>query len=577
MGVVYRAEHVQISKVMAIKLLHREVEDNPENVARFHREAEAASRLDHPNTVQVFDFGRTDAGSLYLTMEYVDGRDLGKIISREGPIPFGRVAYLCAQVAGSIADAHAAGVIHRDLKPENIVITDGRDGERPRVLDFGLAKLFEGKVGTQITSSGTIVGTPYYMSPEQIQGHELDPRSDIYAMGAIMYECVVGAPPFDAPNAVGILSKHLSEPAKAPSARSPSSVPPEADEIILRCLEKDPERRYQTAEALRHALIEYLTDVGSEDWKMSAGTSGASNSGARRVDDLDRLLRRRRRPWLWVVGVCLVAAAVGVWQAFGGGPSEHEPNHLLSEANRLAPDEQMQAHLGKRLDEGNGDVDLFSIRHEGPERAAEIEVSSIPNMDVVVELLEPGVEEPIFVADSRGLGQGERLPNVPLPAGLSLIRVRERSDEGRLPTENVSDAYYVRWSPIPDDPGYEQELNDTLERAERLALGRERRAWIGWPGDVDSFCLSEAADSVIAQVSALSEVDLVLRVVDRHSERSKKVDHKGPGRGETSDTWRSAEAGQLCIEISADPSDERGRTAQPDATYGVRFIRAPAP
>ena len=114
MGVVYRAEHVQISKVMAIKLLHREVEDNPENVARFHREAEAASRLDHPNTVQVFDFGRTDAGSLYLTMEYVDGRDLGKIISREGPIPFGRVAYLCAQVAGSIADAHAAGVIHRD-------------------------------------------------------------------------------------------------------------------------------------------------------------------------------------------------------------------------------------------------------------------------------------------------------------------------------------------------------------------------------------------------------------------------------------------------------------------------------
>ena len=163
MGVVYRAEHVQISKLMAIKLLHREVEDDPQNVARFQREAEAASRLDHPNTVQVFDFGRTDAGSLYLTMEYVDGRDLGKIIAQEGTIPFGRVAYLCAQVAGSIADAHAAGVIHRDLKPENIVITEGRDGERPRVLDFGLAKLFEGKVGTQITSSGTIVGTPYYM------------------------------------------------------------------------------------------------------------------------------------------------------------------------------------------------------------------------------------------------------------------------------------------------------------------------------------------------------------------------------------------------------------------------------
>ena len=154
MGVVYRAEHVQISKVMAIKLLHREVEDNPENVARFHREAEAASRLDHPNTVQVFDFGRTDAGSLYLTMEYVDGRDLGKIISREGPIPFGRVAYLCAQVAGSIADAHAAGVIHRDLKPENIVVTELRSGsDFVKVLDFGIAKLRE-EGGQKLTQTG---------------------------------------------------------------------------------------------------------------------------------------------------------------------------------------------------------------------------------------------------------------------------------------------------------------------------------------------------------------------------------------------------------------------------------------
>jgi len=575
MGTVYRAEHVQISKVMAIKLLHRELEDNPENVARFQLEAEAASRLNHPNTVHVFDFGRTKSGSLYLAMEHVDGEDLGKAIGRDGAIPFGRVAYLCAQVAGSVADAHAAGVIHRDLKPENIVIKQGRDGERPKVLDFGLAKLFEGKLGTQITSSGTIVGTPYYMSPEQIQGQELDPRSDVYAMGAIMYECVVGAPPFEAPNPVGVLSKHLSEEPPAPSSRSPLSVPAEADEIILKCLQKDPDHRYQTAEELRQALIDYLTAVGSEDWKMAADAHGASSSGTRRVDDLDGGFRPNRRRWLWLLALVLVAVGVGAWQWLARGPSEREPNHLPNQATRLPADSEMEAYLGKRLDEGTGDVDLFAIQHIGTERAAEIEVSSIPNMDVIVELLMPGVDEPIVVADSRGLGQGERLPNVPVEPGQFLIRVRERTSENALPTENVSDAYFVRWNPLPDDPAYERELNDSLERAESLGLGEERRAWIGWPGDVDTFCLADDADHVLAQVSALAEVDLILRVVDQRTERSRKVDDKGPGRGETGKPWRNITAGKLCIEVSADASDEEGRAAQPDATYGVRFIRPP--
>ena len=328
MGTVYRAEHVQISKVMAIKLLHHEVEQNPENVARFHREAEAASRLNHPNTVHVFDFGRTKGGSLYLVMEYVDGDDLGKVIAREGAMPFGRVAYLSAQVSGSIADAHAAGVIHRDLKPENIVIAHGRDGERPKVLDFGLAKLFEGNVEAQVTSSGTIVGTPYYMSPEQIQGHELDGRSDVYAMGAIMYECVVAEPPFDAPNPVGVLSKHLSEEPTLPSQRSPISVPAEADEIIMRCLQKDPEDRYQTVEELRQALIHYLTTVGTGDWRLSTVATASAKSGTRRVGELDSLFTRKRRPWLWISLLLLAAGGVAAWQLATRGPSEREPNHF---------------------------------------------------------------------------------------------------------------------------------------------------------------------------------------------------------------------------------------------------------
>ena len=167
------------------------------------------------------------------------------------------------------------------------------------------------------------------------------------------------------------------------------------------------------------------------------------------------------------------------------------------------------------------------------------------------------------------------MPNIPVEPGKYLIRVRERPAEGELPTENVSDEYYVRWELLADDPTFERELNDSLELAEPLELGVERRAWIGWPGDVDTFCLDRDAERVIAQVSALAEVDLVLRVVDRRTERSRKIDDKGVGRGETSKEWRSADAGKLCIEVSADPLDDKGRNAQPDETYGVRFITAP--
>jgi hypothetical protein len=278
-----------------------------------------------------------------------------------------------------------------------------------------------------------------------------------------------------------------------------------------------------------------------------------------------------------VLSIALVAGAgVLAWQLATRGPSEKEPNHSANIATSLPENTEMEAYLGQRLSEELGDVDLFEIQHLGTERrAAELEVSSIPNMDVLLELLRPGQDEPLIVADSLGLGEGERLPNVPIEPGKYLIRVREPSVEGELPTENVSDAYYVRWRLLDEDAGFERELNDSLELAEPLELGAERRGWIGWPGDVDTFCLNVDAKNVIAQVSALPEVDLILRVVDRRTGRSGKFDDKGVGRGETSKTWRNAEAGKLCVEVSADPREEGGRVAQPNETYGVRFITAP--
>ncbi|MEM7137794.1 MAG: serine/threonine-protein kinase [Myxococcota bacterium] len=570
MGTVYRAEHVQISKVVAIKLLHEELQENPDNVARFHFEAEAASRLNHPNTVHVFDFGTTESGALYIVMEYVDGQDVGKLIGDGGAMPFGRAAYLCAQVAGSVADAHDAGILHRDLKPENIVVTERRDGERAKVLDFGLAKLFEGNFGTEVTRAGTIVGTPYYMSPEQVQALPLDGRSDVYAMGAILYECVVGKPPFEAPSPVGVLSKHLTQKPLVPSSCSPISVPPEADAIIMRCLEKDREDRYESAEALRLALIDYLASVGEEDWHASGLGLRASRSGARPVDSL---FAPKRKGWLWAAGLlvlCLGGAAI--FRYATRGPLEREPNHTEERANRLPEDVEMEGYLGQRLDSSTGDVDLFALEHRGPEPAAAVlEVSAIPNMDIALELARPGEAEPLLVVDSSKLGEGERAPNVPLEVGTYYLRVRERHEVGDHPTENVSDPYYVRWELRDPDPEFEIEPNDSLELAEPISLGTERRAWIGWRGDVDTFCLSEDAPRVVAQVSALADVDLVLRVVDRRTERSQKEDDKGVNRGETSKAWRNAKAGQLCVEVSADPN-QSNVPAQPDQTYGVRFI-----
>lgn len=388
-----------------------------------------------------------------------------------------------------------------------------------------------------------------------------------------MYECVVGKPPFEAPNPVGVLSKHLSQQPLRPSLRSPLSVPAEADDIIMRCLEKDLERRYESAEALRGALIGYLSTVGDDDWRTSRLGMRATGSGTRRVDSL---FKPKRRGWWAVALLSILLLGVGGWHYVTRGPSEREPNHSEENANRLPEKTEMEAYLGQRLDEHTGDVDLFAIEHTGVEgRAAVVEVSSIPNMDVTLEVLEPGEKEPEVFTDTQGLGEGERLPNIPIEPGTYFIRVREKANGQQLPTENVSDEYYVRWELRDQDPDFERELNDSLELAESLPLRTDRRAWIGWPGDVDTFCLSEDADAVVAQVSALPGVDLVVRIVDRRTDRSGKHDANGVGRGETTKTWRNAKAGMLCVEVSAHPNDDRGAAAQPDETYGVRFIRAP--
>ncbi|HHH28489.1 MAG TPA: serine/threonine protein kinase, partial [Polyangiaceae bacterium] len=460
MGVVYRVEHVRIGKLMAMKLLHGQLARDKETVKRFKREAELVSRLDHPNTVQVFDFGQSE-GMMFLVMEYLPGRDLGEVLKDDGPLPFSRVARVAAQVCGSVAQAHDLGVVHRDLKPENVMrIEQSSMPDFVKVLDFGLAKLREQEeMGEKsITRQGAILGTPYYMAPEHIRGEPVDGRSDIYAMGALMYKILTGVPPFWSTTPVGVLTMHLTEEVEPPSERAPKrNIPAIADEIIVRAMQKDPADRFQTMGELRDALIEYLEEIGEAKGLESTrmGRVAASSSIARQrglatrgdVDAFESKLRRRSLLSRGLVVLLLAAAVVGVAIAWSQRPvevatAEQEPNNELNEANPLPEAATFTGYLGPRSSEERSDADLFVLANPGGDRrVVSIQVSAIPNMDIVFELFREGITAPVLVANSGGIGQPESVPNFVIDGPTYYVRVREHWESGRLPTENVSDPY----------------------------------------------------------------------------------------------------------------------------------------
>ncbi len=271
MGAVYRARQTALEKVVAIKVMHGELARDPMFAARFHREAKAASRLDHPNSIRILDYGEDPDGLLYIAMEYLDGKDLAHLIVSEWPLSTARTVDLLSQALGAIAVAHDLGITHRDLKPENIMVLrrstdDGVGIDVVKVCDFGIAKLVEaddadaaGAAGTagrsrgKLTTAGLVIGTPAYMSPEQGRGEAIDGRSDLYSMGVILYQLLTGQLPFDAPSAIGLVLKHQTEPPPPPSSVNPG-VDRQLEAVCLRALEKAPLQRYQTARELRAAI-----------------------------------------------------------------------------------------------------------------------------------------------------------------------------------------------------------------------------------------------------------------------------------------------------------------------------------
>ncbi|AKF07751.1 serine/threonine protein kinase [Sandaracinus amylolyticus] len=293
MGVVYKAEQAPLGRLVAIKILSlkHDEEKDPEFRKRFFLEAATVAKLTHPNTVTVFDYGQGDGGIYYIAMELVNGRTLKRALTQEGPFAGDRAINIAKQICRSLREAHRLGVIHRDMKPGNVMLVD-RDGEDyVKVLDFGLVKEIDGQNPDEdLTQAGVFMGSPKYMSPEQIQGEHVDGRTDIYAIGVMLYEMLTGRVPFNRENQMQILMDHVREPVPpmtVPSGKPP--IPPELQAVVFKCLEKKATDRYPDMEALLVALKQgggdglHLTASHSREVDLSMSTGGTPISGVHTV------------------------------------------------------------------------------------------------------------------------------------------------------------------------------------------------------------------------------------------------------------------------------------------------------
>jgi serine/threonine-protein kinase len=288
MGAVYLAEHTHMRKRVALKLLHAEMSQEPEILARFRREAEAAAHVEHPNVAAATDFGQTEDGSFFLVLEYVEGTSLRDVF-RDGPLAPARALHVGRQIALALERAHASGIVHRDLKPENVMLVrKGADPDFVKVLDFGIAKVEPHPTldsAQPLTRAGTILGTPEYMAPEQALGDAVGPGADLYALGVMLYEMLTGKHPFDADDRMAVLSMHIVAPVPPMGDRNPNvTVPPAIEELVRRLLEKEAAQRPAGARALIEEMREAATRSNIE--LLEAGSLRAA--GGESTPDLGR-------------------------------------------------------------------------------------------------------------------------------------------------------------------------------------------------------------------------------------------------------------------------------------------------
>ncbi|GIW51601.1 MAG: hypothetical protein KatS3mg081_0956 [Gemmatimonadales bacterium] len=297
MGAVYLGEHVKMGRKSAIKVMSQSMANDPDAIARFNREAANAARINHPNVCAIYDFGETKDGLIYLAMEYIEGEALTDLIDREGALPPRRAANILRQVGDALQAAHDLGIVHRDLKPDNIMITRGRDGsDLVKVVDFGIAKAMGGEEGQKVTKTGLVVGTPEYMSPEQLAGDKLDGRSDLYSLALVFYRMLTGTLPFQADTAQEVMIKRLTDdPMPLNQALPGANFPPRLQEVMDRALQRMPQDRYAT-------VAEFVRDALEAVSQMAAAPAGVDPEGATQLISSIETAATRQLPKTRVAG-----------------------------------------------------------------------------------------------------------------------------------------------------------------------------------------------------------------------------------------------------------------------------------
>lgn len=352
MADVYAATDEVLGRKVAVKMLHANYATDEAFIQRFRREAQAAANLTHPNIVSIYDTGK-DGGHYYIVMELIEGRTLRDVLRSEGPLLPRRAAEIASEVAAALSVAARGGLAHRDVKPGNILLTETGS---VKVTDFGIARAWDDS--EELTRTGAVIGTATYFSPEQAQGQPADGRSDLYALGVVLFEMLTGRPPFSGETPVSVAYQHVSEAASVPSASNPD-VPPELDAIVMRALQKNPAARYQTAEDMRGDLLRFLSGlpVGAADPEAATRLVTATPPPTVPPDEAYRQMTalppERRTPWSVIIGsifllvVVLVAGLylIDALQTTNAADELVEMPNLLGATSERAQEELRDANL----------------------------------------------------------------------------------------------------------------------------------------------------------------------------------------------------------------------------------------
>ena len=410
MADVFKAVDDVLGRTVALKVLHAHYATDPDFVARFRQEAQAAANLSHPNIVNIFDWGK-EGDTYFIVMEYVHGIDLKALINEKGPAPAAKAAEYASQVCAALSVAHGYDIVHRDIKPHNIVLTP--DGS-VKVMDFGIARAGN----STMTQTGSVLGTAHYVSPEQAQGRTVGPRSDLYSLGVVLYELTTGRVPFEGDSPVAVALKQVNDEPVPPRQINPD-IPPSIEAVILRAMQKDPVDRYASAEEMRRDLQRVASGRMVES-PAGATTVMPAVARAERSSARVRQVPPKRNYWPWIAaGVLIVAVTLGALWYFGflGAPEGIVVPDLTGMTVEQATEalEAVELAVGE-TEQRFSEEETDTIISQSPEPSTEVEA------DTTVDLVLSKGAELFSVPDLTGMTESDAI-NAIRQAGFELDNI----------------------------------------------------------------------------------------------------------------------------------------------------------